>query len=144
MKLVFTLAFLVSAAFCQDAQWYCGILGNEDCMQHNVEERCGTNGVTYRNMCTLGKAHCADTSINQAGMGACNATATKSPAEVLHGSQVILDFECVMLSHKYCVPSATEKVCGTDARTYANFCEYEKAKCTHRDLHVAKLGDCNA
>ncbi|XP_045172987.1 four-domain proteases inhibitor-like [Mercenaria mercenaria] len=151
MKFVFCLAFFISAAFCADfnggdGQWYCGILGNEDCMTHHLEERCGTNGVTYRNMCALGKAHCSDGTISQAHTGPCINTvnSTRSPQEVVHGSAVILDFQCILLGHRGCEPAMNEKICGTDARTYMNFCEYEKARCQHRDLHVAKLGDCNA
>merc|ERR1711909_149124 len=151
MLKLLTLAVALAAVRAQnfnggDAQWYCGILGNEDCSTHPVDEKCGTDLVTYTNGCELGKAHCKDTNINQYKDGPCsNRTyTTLSPQEVVHGSQVILDFQCAALSHRDCVNAFNEKICGTDGRTYANFCEYEKSRCTHRNLHVAHLGDCSA
>ncbi|KAL4224143.1 hypothetical protein ACF0H5_017596 [Mactra antiquata] len=150
MKYVVCLTVLIAAVCGQnfnggDAGWYCGILGNEDCSTHHLEELCGTDGKTYRNMCALGQAHCVDNGINKQHNGSCTtaATTTKSPQEVIHGSQVILDFQCVILSHRDCTDVVGEKICGTDGITYPTFCEYEKARCTHRNLHVASLGDCS-
>ena len=34
--------------------------------------------------------------------------------------QVGLDFECIYLSHRECVPADNEVVCATDGYTYAN------------------------
>ncbi|KAL4224140.1 hypothetical protein ACF0H5_017593 [Mactra antiquata] len=151
MKILVCLTVLIAAAVSQnfnggDASWYCNILANEDCHTHHLEPRCGTNNVTYRNMCALGQAHCFDNSISQQHNGSCVTivTTTKSPQEVIHGSEVILDFSCIALSHRECTDVVGEKICGTDGITYPTFCEYEKARCTHRNLHVAHLGDCSA
>ncbi|KAL4224139.1 hypothetical protein ACF0H5_017592 [Mactra antiquata] len=151
MKPVIGLAVLITAVCGQnfnggDARWYCNILGNEDCTSHHLDPRCGTNGVTYRNMCALGQAHCVDHSINQQHDGSCVSmlTTTRSPQQVVHGSEIVLDFQCVMLSHRDCFDTINEVICGTDGITYPTFCEYEKARCTHRNLHVASLGHCAA
>ncbi|KAL4224144.1 SPARC-related modular calcium-binding protein 1 [Mactra antiquata] len=149
MRTFVCLAVLIASTVGQHfngghSSWYCTTLGNEDCSTHELDERCGTDGRTYRNMCAMGQAHCADHSIDQQHTGACvTITTTKSPQEVVHGSAIVLDFQCVMLSHRDCYDTVNEKICGTDGRTYPTFCEYEKARCTHRDLHVAHLGDCS-
>jgi len=31
--------------------WYCDQISNEDCMDHLMDQRCGTDGVTYYNSC---------------------------------------------------------------------------------------------
>ncbi|XP_060571721.1 agrin-like [Ruditapes philippinarum] len=154
MKSIFILSALFAVACCQQnwnggqMDWYCGILFNEDCQHHNLHEKCGTDGITYRNMCDLGKAHCRNNVTNQLHDGPCalgpTSTTRRPRRSSLHGSEIVLDFQCVLLSHRDCQPAYNEKLCGTDGRTYRNFCEYEKARCTHRDLHVAKFGDCNA
>ncbi|KAH3885169.1 agrin-like [Dreissena polymorpha] len=129
-----------------DSTWYCGILANENCSIHIAEPRCGTDLITYTNMCALGQAHCKDTTVNQLHMGPCGdgGTTTRSPEQIVHGSELVLDFQCAVLGHRGCEPAINEKICGTDGITYQNFCEYEKARCMHRELHVAKLGDCSA
>ncbi|XP_067670697.1 uncharacterized protein [Haliotis asinina] len=53
-----------------------------------------------------------------------------------------LDIICRAIMHFNC-PSTPEPVCGSDGKTYPNECEFEKARCTHRHLHVASFGPCN-
>ncbi|XP_045173512.1 four-domain proteases inhibitor-like [Mercenaria mercenaria] len=152
MESLFILSLLFIVSFCQQnwnggqGDWYCSMLMNEDCTLHHLHERCGTDGITYRNMCDIGQAHCRNNVTNQLHEGPCiqSTSTTRSPEEVIHGSAIILDFQCTLLSHRECEFAYYEKICGTDGRTYPTFCEYEKARCTHRDLHVAKFGDCYA
>ncbi|XP_045171155.1 serine protease inhibitor dipetalogastin-like isoform X2 [Mercenaria mercenaria] len=110
------------------------------CDRFITDSYCGTNIVTYNNRCEFTKAHCKDPSIDLLHVGDCSdldiATATPVP-----GNEVIVDFFCTSLSKTNC-PTEIEKVCATDGRTYNNYCEYEKAKCTHRDIGVASYGDC--
>ncbi|XP_046330535.2 agrin-like isoform X1 [Haliotis rufescens] len=53
-----------------------------------------------------------------------------------------LDIICRAIMHFNC-PSTPEPICGSDGKTYPNECEFEKAKCTHRNLHAASFGPCN-
>ncbi|XP_046559778.1 agrin-like [Haliotis rubra] len=57
---------------------------------------------------------------------------TLSPLDII--CRAIMNFDC---------PITPEPVCGSDGKTYPNECEFEKAKCTHRHLHVASFGPCN-
>ncbi|XP_053374883.1 agrin-like [Mercenaria mercenaria] len=144
------LAIFAGAVQCQVptkdpySEFICHRLENEVCTSHKVDERCGSDNVTYRNGCELGKAYCANDHIHQAHKGPCtnDPHATRSTEEVKHASEIMHEFECIYLSHRSCEPAVNEKVCGTDGYTYPSFCEYQKAKCTHMDLHVAKIGDC--
>ncbi|XP_052797577.1 agrin-like [Mya arenaria] len=149
MKIVLVFASFAVAAYGQlsggNSDWYCNILKDEHCEQHIYEPRCGTDHVTYRNMCAFGKAHCQNDTINQLHVGPCDLmSSTRSPEQVIHGSEIAMDYQCVLLAHRVCEATLNEKLCGTDGVTYPTFCEYEKSRCQHRDLHVAKLGDCNA
>ncbi|KAL4239100.1 negative regulation of serine-type peptidase [Mactra antiquata] len=112
----------------------------DDCVRFISGSYCGTNIVTYNNKCEFSKAHCADPTIDLLHEGDCTDAdiATAMPSA---GNVVIVDFFCTSLSKEDC-PTSVSKVCASDGRTYLNYCEYEKAKCTHRDLSVASFGDC--
>ena len=61
---------------CQDYNggekgWYCGILMNEDCLDHTEEQVCGTNGVTYRNTWVRDAAHNGCSRCCSASVSAC-------------------------------------------------------------------------
>ncbi|KAL4239076.1 hypothetical protein ACF0H5_003779 [Mactra antiquata] len=108
-----------------------------DCSTFNADPSCGTDLVTYPNKCEFSRAHCNDDTLGLLHYGACNSLdgTTPSPGNAVNGSEIVFDFMCTSLSHMNC-PVGGDKVCGSDGRPYANYCEYEKAKCTHRDLHV--------
>lgn len=69
------------------------------------------------------------------------AGSTTTRESIFNNHNELLDFFCLELMHETC-PNDTEKVCGTDGVTYANFCEYEKQRCGHRTLQVKNFGDC--
>ncbi|XP_053375643.1 uncharacterized protein LOC128547324 isoform X2 [Mercenaria mercenaria] len=92
---------------------------------------CGTDGTTYRNNCFLARAYCSDNTIHKAHEGPC-ATPTTTPSPV-HGSQVALDIFCLDLIYIKC-PAGGSQICGSDGTFYDNICEFDKARCFHRDL----------
>ncbi|XP_046559844.1 follistatin-like [Haliotis rubra] len=112
-----------------------------NCDKQHEREECGTDGVTYRNLCAFTKAHCHGKDIDIAFRGKCD-DRPATGGQGITGEEAVLDYFCVELSHQSC-PNDTETLCGTDGKTYANVCEYEKSKCTHRDLHVADFGACS-
>merc|ERR1712179_437509 len=113
-----------------------------DCSTFTDQPTCGTNLVTYKNKCEFSKAHCADKTIDLKHLNACT-DADKPTVDPVAGAEVVFDFLCSSLSHTTC-PLEESKVCATDGRTYSNHCEYEKAKCTHRDLEVVSYSECTA
>lgn len=110
------------------------------CDRFITDSYCGSNIITYKNKCEFSKAHCADPSIDLLHIGDCTDidVATATPVA---GNEVIVDFFCKSLSKMDC-PTDIENVCGTDGRTYNNYCEFEKAKCTHRGLGVVTFDSC--
>ncbi|XP_060555164.1 follistatin-like [Ruditapes philippinarum] len=107
-----------------------------DCDNFAPEPTCGSNLVTYKNRCTYSKAHCADPKISVKHYGDCTPADGTTPTPInVDGVDVVFDFFCTNLSHMNC-PVGGEKVCADDGYTYANYCEYEKQKCTHRRLQV--------
>ncbi|XP_046559787.1 ovomucoid-like [Haliotis rubra] len=122
------------------SQFTCRLYQQRDCSRYTKHEECGTDGVTYDNRCYFTQARCKDSVIDVAYYGACDKrTITGGP--VLSGEEAVLDFFCQELSHEDC-PADKDEVCATDRVTYDNFCEYEKEKCTHRDLHIITFGQC--
>ncbi|XP_011413255.3 follistatin-related protein 3 [Magallana gigas] len=138
----------------------CASILKEDCYQYGSNPECGSNGVTYRNRCDFSKAHCDDKSIHVASHSACPTTTVPPPttappggvvtshplpstlAPILHGSEAVLDFFCFNLAFKAC-DAASNPVCGNDTITYTNPCEFEKARCTHRSIHIVHYGNCS-
>ncbi|KAH3884792.1 follistatin-like isoform X2 [Dreissena polymorpha] len=112
-----------------------------DCSTFKEELACGTNLITYRNKCEFSKAHCRNPNINLKHYGACDASDGLTTPDPVKGAELVLDFMCTSLSHMNC-PVEEAKVCASNGRTYRNYCEYEKAKCTHRDISVVSYGDC--
>ncbi|XP_045209792.1 agrin-like [Mercenaria mercenaria] len=123
---------------CADVFYSCDYINiaSTDCSRFSDDITCGTNLVTYKNKCEFSKAHCADNSINLKHYGPCNGAdgTTSSPVDAA-GAEVVFDFMCTSLSHISCTPGGS-KVCASNGRIYENYCEYEKAKCTHRELNV--------
>ncbi|XP_071093233.1 follistatin-like [Haliotis cracherodii] len=113
-----------------------------NCDYEREHQECGTDGVTYRNLCAFTKVRCGGKKIDIAFRGSCDKRPTTGGAGV-SGEEAVLDYFCIELSHEKC-PNETETLCGSDGKTYANLCEYEKTKCTHRDLHVADFGACSS
>ncbi|XP_067670700.1 follistatin-like [Haliotis asinina] len=123
-------------------RWSCSFINYINCEKRQEHEECGTDGVTYRNLCAFTKTRCNGKKIDIAFRGKCDNRPTTG-GQGITGEEAVLDFFCVELSHEKC-PNETETLCGSDGKTYANACEYEKTKCTHRDLHIAAFGACSS
>ncbi len=42
----------------------------------------------------------------------------------------------------FCEDTSKDEVCGSDGKTYLNFCEFEKAACSNEALNLTKNGPC--
>ncbi|XP_062618891.1 agrin-like [Saccostrea cucullata] len=132
----------------------CSSILREDCYKYGNDPICGSNVVTYRNRCDFSKAHCEDKNIHLASHSACPTTTTppggastirplpSTLAPILQGSEAVLDFFCLNLAFKPC-DGGPNPVCGNNTMTYENPCEFEKARCTHRSLHIVHYGNCS-
>ncbi|XP_063584887.1 agrin-like isoform X3 [Penaeus indicus] len=92
----------------------------------NYDPVCGSNGVTYSNLCELERANCkSDEEITVAYEGECKGRVTES-----------CDYGC---------PENYDPVCGSDGVTYSNLCELERANCqSDEEITVAYSGECKS
>ncbi|KAK7088749.1 ovomucoid-like [Littorina saxatilis] len=145
MLLLITLtAFLVSCVVAakppQDpVDRTCQLIKDYHCDFFNPDPRCGTDGVTYSNMCQFSKAHCQVRELHVAHDGHCM-TSGLGPG-TLPGGQAVYDFFCKNLEHQQC-GTDQEIVCGSDDVTYTNLCLFEKARCGNNSLTVASYLAC--
>nr|AAP92780.1 hepatopancreas kazal-type proteinase inhibitor [Penaeus monodon] len=104
---------------CETKQESCDILCSTD-----YDPVCGSDGVTYSNLCNLEVADCfSDEDITLAYEGECK--------EVKKGD---CDFPC---------PDNYDPVCGSNGVTYSNLCELERANCqSDQEITVAYDGEC--
>ncbi|XP_048767536.2 follistatin-like [Ostrea edulis] len=134
--------------------YYCKYLTNANCVTKPEDLQCGTDGNTYYNDCDLSKAHCRDNSLHRKFKGPCPnsaATTTAKPGNVvtngptqkpMNGSEIAFNIFCLDLFHHDCTNEVPQVLCASNGQTYQNLCEYEKSKCTHRDLHIVKNAPC--
>ncbi|XP_052800616.1 agrin-like [Mya arenaria] len=116
----------------------CAYVLTQDCnFLPDMNRVCGTDGTSYRNNCALAKAYCQDNTIHKAHDGPCTGatTTTAQPTTLkpIDGGQVALDIFCLDLIYINC-PAGGVQVCGSDGTFYVNICEFDKARCFHRDL----------
>ncbi|KAL4239075.1 hypothetical protein ACF0H5_003778 [Mactra antiquata] len=131
--------FLVNGQFLN-----CNWVANLDCTTYSEFKECGSDGITYDNRCYFAKQQCKDSDLRLLHDGAClpsEVSTTPAPGGGTDGGEAVLDFFCTSLSHRDCGTEKNE-VCGSDNWTYLNYCEYDKARCTHRNLHVKNFGPC--
>ncbi|KAK4293698.1 hypothetical protein Pmani_033623 [Petrolisthes manimaculis] len=93
----------------------------EEC-SHDHDPVCGTDNITYKNMCFLVRANCTSRNLHIAIRGKCTAEAAGCPT-----------FNC---------SSESSPVCGSDNRTYINVCWLHHAKCLKPDLLVKFYTPC--
>ncbi|KAK9173220.1 Kazal-type serine protease inhibitor domain protein [Cryptosporidium meleagridis] len=110
----------------------CGLLGSMDATKYTGCEKgcapvefpyCGTNGVTYINRCALDIATCEDANVQLARLPglACGSETNFS----------ISSSECEGLCSEHYIP-----YCGSDGKTYINYCEFRKSRCRNPTLSI--------
>nr|XP_022336451.1 tomoregulin-2-like [Crassostrea virginica] len=157
MKLIsFILVGIFTVCCGQYDTYYCRYLSAADCTTKPEDLQCGTDGNTYYNDCDLSKAHCKDNRLHRKYKGPCptdsiSTTTTRPSHGVTHGptqapingSEIAFDIFCLDLFHHDCSNEMAQPLCASDGKTYQNLCEYEKTKCTHRDLKIVKNAPCS-
>ncbi|KAL3659366.1 hypothetical protein V7S43_015637 [Phytophthora oleae] len=99
---------------------------------------CGSNGVTYANLCLLEYAGCRNPSVKAFGSGKCppNMQAVRTAANPMSSNKEI------------CIPGPCAytyaPVCGSDGQTHDNLCLFANARCQHPQLTVIHDGECDA
>ncbi|KAF0732136.1 hypothetical protein Ae201684P_021042 [Aphanomyces euteiches] len=84
---------------------------------------CGSNNVTYNNLCLFGFAQCDNATLTMTAVGSCDAPR----------------LECPSVCEEIFSP-----VCGSDGITYANKFEYRRGKCANLALEMVNpLGPCD-
>ncbi|CAB4027950.1 agrin-like isoform X3 [Paramuricea clavata] len=120
-----------------------------------VQPVCGSNGVTYANLCDLQRSSCQNAQlIEVVSRGRC-LTTTEPPLTRVPTTPAICPFTCSFYSRcevrngsARCVcPSlcsgVVTPVCGSNGVTYGNLCELKRASCkNHEYLQVVNNGQC--
>ncbi|XP_013399175.1 agrin-like, partial [Lingula anatina] len=106
---------------------------------------CGSNGITYPNLCKLEKENCElkrSVKVNKSHDGHCPGCGPNPECEF--NSICVADSRgnAKCLCQEDC-QQTTNKVCGTDGITYNNECELQLESCRKRTpIHVRRQGAC--
>ncbi|XP_060565914.1 serine protease inhibitor dipetalogastin-like [Ruditapes philippinarum] len=165
--LLFTIVLcIVNAISDPDPAHLCQEIMTEDCTVSYIpgekdETVCGTDGVTYRNMCFFSQSRCNNKRIQMKHLGDCVITTThptttgnfsflfkdlkkrdSTRVNIVSASQLcqnLLSLDCMAYNHE---GGRDETTCGTDNVTYRNYCYYSQARCKDDTLDLKAMGNC--
>ncbi|KAF4147611.1 Kazal-type serine protease inhibitor domain [Phytophthora infestans] len=99
---------------------------------------CGSDGITYANLCLLEYAECRNPNVKMFGPGKCppNMQAVRSATTVTsnYNGDSCIPEPC---------PYTFAPVCGSDGQTHDNLCLFANAKCQQPTLTVIHEGECD-
>ncbi|ETM56657.1 hypothetical protein L914_00408 [Phytophthora nicotianae] len=99
---------------------------------------CGSNGITYANLCLLEYAECRNPNVKVFGPGKCppnmQAARTANSPTINYNGESCIPQPC---------PYTYAPVCGSDGQTHDNLCLFANARCQHQTLTVIHEGECD-
>ncbi|XP_060558690.1 ovomucoid-like [Ruditapes philippinarum] len=135
----------------------CDSVIHAPCQLYGPGVVCGSDGTDYYNSCLLAQAVCGNSVIYFVANGTCASAGYTRPfittrpttmdvrkTTVLASkstSKGPLTVICSTIANVRCA-SDIEPVCGSDDRTYINYCEFHKEVCQRHDLKVKHVGFC--
>ncbi|XP_060555163.1 ovomucoid-like [Ruditapes philippinarum] len=137
------LVFILAASSVSGQFLNCPWVNSLNCSAYDPQPECGTDGFTYVNRCFFAQQQCVHLELHILHDGAClpSESSTTPAATTVSGHDAVLDFFCTVISKQDC-GTEDQPVCASDNWTYKNYCEYDKARCTHRNLMVLDYAPC--
>ncbi|KAG3108215.1 hypothetical protein PI124_g12437 [Phytophthora idaei] len=100
---------------------------------------CGSDGITYANLCLLEYAECRNPNVKVFGPGKCPpnmqaARTSNTLTSTYNGGESCIPEPC---------PYTYAPVCGSDGQTHDNLCLFANARCQQQALTVIHDGECD-
>jgi hypothetical protein len=111
-------------------------MGSDGCFCiQTYQPVCGSNGITYSNICEFNCALKQNPDLSILSYGPCVETREGDPAVADAPPAPVLSETCIC-TLEY------NPVCGTDGKTYSNICMFDCAAKEHPELGIASQGEC--
>ncbi|XP_053387886.1 uncharacterized protein LOC123542806 [Mercenaria mercenaria] len=104
------------------------------------DQVCGSNGVTYTNMCEFSKAVCDNDALREVKRGPCPLITTPVAAAAVTLDPIMQAF-CSNKDAIVC-GSALSPICASNKNFYLNKCEFSKAKCDNLKITMKPIDFC--
>ncbi|XP_025092681.1 agrin-like [Pomacea canaliculata] len=116
----------------------CRIISGYHCDDYfQLDQQCGTDGITYNNMCEFSKAHCQLRNLHIAHTGVCETGHVVQSTRV-PGAHGTYEFFCQTLV----CGDDREVVCASNGHTYLNLCLFESQRCHNSSLTIVDYQAC--